>query len=168
MTYFCMIIASVVGTWCYGAPAGLPLPGDCEDIGDIHICIVEAEELPIRPSYYDPYIVTDNPAIAETQCQEPCDLLGDGTPVVECYGRCSACVSGWYWRNVRVFWPDGTYFEQQCRDHGGDVYPRCGDVFTVDAAGNGKLEYQCYIPIDLLQREPMLGLLLLLDWEFVE
>lgn len=169
MTYFCLLVSSIIGSWCYAAPLDYTLPGVCQDIGDISICQVEAQELQVRPSYYDPRIEHHNEHVSSIQCQDPCEYMGDGTPIDEGYGRFAACVPGWYWQRVRVYWPDGYYFERQCRDHGGAVVPTCGEIFVIDVeTGVGDSEYTCYLPLDLLEERAIMGLLLLLDWEFVK
>lgn len=168
MTIFCLIISTITGSWCFAGPLDFSPPGTCQDTGDVLICQVEAQELPVRPSYYDPYLVHDNDEVRSLQCQKPCEYLGDGTPVESAYGWAAACVNGWYWKHIRIYWPDGYYTIKQCRDHGGDVHPTCGEVFVIDhQTGNGSREYRCYIPIDFLERQAVMGLLLLLDWEIV-
>lgn len=168
MIYFCLLVSTVVGAWCFDAPATFTPPGYCNDIGDILICDVDAHELKLRPSYYDPFIEHDDPFVRDIQCMEPCNLLGDGTPVVDGYGRFAACVPGWYGKHVEMIWYDGATAVRQCRDHGGAVHPRCGDVFAIDRNGIGKTEFSCYIPIDLLERHAHVMTLLMVDWRFLD
>lgn len=134
-------MGTILGSRCFSAPSSFSPPGACTDTGDILICYADEDEFPILISWYDPNIETDNPAVADYQCMEPCDQLGDGTPVAEGYGRFMACVSGWYWR--RIEFPD-IGETRQCRDHGGAIELTCGD------RGNG---YACWIPVDFLERE---------------
>ena len=93
MIEFCILVSGIIGAWCFSAPPDFALPGDCVDIGDVFMCRIDANELPIRATYY-------NPELGETNCMEPCDQLGDGTAVVDGYGRFTACPIGWYGRHI--------------------------------------------------------------------
>lgn len=119
--------------------------------GDIYICTADEQDFPIFASWYDPFIETDSEEVANIQCQEPCHLLGDGTPVVEAYARFAACPLGWYARWLS-FPRVGV---RQCRDHGGDIRLTCGD-----RGGT----YMCWIPIDFLETEQPWFAYQFLEW----
>lgn len=145
----CLIIWGIVGTYCYSAPSDFTPPGTCI----FGICFVQAAQLPVRASWYDPVLGGIN-------CQEPCDLLGDGSPVDENYGQIIACPPGWYGRAL--------YFdnigERECRDSGGDIVPTCQEIF-IPWKGH---EYTCYITVDFLERQEPPWAYMLLAWENIK
>lgn len=124
-------------------------PGTCVN----NTCYVEAQDLEIRASWY-------NPELGGTNCMEPCNQLGDGSLVSEYYDKIIACPQDWYGRyleieNVGIF---------QCRDSGGAIVPTCQPTF-IPAHGT---KFQCYIAIDFLTRGRPDFAYLLLDWNFVK
>ena len=105
----CLYVIGIVGVFCF---AGADPVGNCYDDMDYHYCTIEADELPIRASWY-------NPSLGGVNCMEPCAMLGDGTPVNDGYGTMAACPMGWYGNYLHV---DGLP-TVQCRDHGGAIHP---------------------------------------------
>jgi hypothetical protein len=147
MTAVCLVVLSIIGTWCYDNAAPI---GDCYPLPTGTLCFVAAEELPIRASWYDP-------ALGGINCMEPCDLLGDGTAVAEAYGWAASCPNGWYGR-----WLDVEYAGRwQCRDHGGAIVPTWGEAF-VSGVGTG---WHWWITVDFLAHEQPSWAYLLLDWQ---
>lgn len=143
----CLIVVSIIGIFCHQ---------DAQPVGkcwqhpfiDTHICVIEAEQLPLRASWYDP-------VLGGVNCMAPCDQLGDGTAVADAYGWVVACPPGWYGR-----WLDVEYAgRQQCRDHGGAVVPTYGRAYTPEG-----FVYTWWITVDFLAHEPPPYAYLLLDW----
>lgn len=124
----CLFVIGVIGTWCE-MPAD-PI-GVCHQIDDHTIyCTIDLEELPIWASYYNPALCDESPI----NCFEDTgEFLGDGTPVADGYGRYMACPMGMYGMELDIE-DIGVW---QCRDHGGMVTPRYGEVYTADGFVTG-------------------------------
>lgn len=147
MTAVCLVVISILGAWCYhdAAPVGI-----CTQLPAVQLCYVEAEELPLRLSWYDP-------SLGGINCAAPCDLLGDGTAVNDAYGWAAACPPGWYGR-----WLDIEYAGRwQCRDHGGAIRPTYREVFIPEVG----LQARWFITVDLLTREQPPCAYMLADWQ---
>lgn len=157
----CLTIATVSGIYCYD---NAPPIGHCIYQPDVIYCAAPPDLLSIRPSYYDPFIETDNPAVAALQCQEPCAYLGDGTPVAEAYDLYMACVPGWYGRTVYI---DGIG-TRQCRDSGGAVVPTYGRTYDLTADGELVEVWTWWLTVDILTKEQPAAAYDLRDWYFVE
>lgn len=114
----CLLVVGIVGTWCY---VDASHAGQCIDHGMVSHCMADVDQLYGLLSWYDP-------ALGGINCQEPCHLLGDGTPVEQSYGVMMACPLGLYGRSFS-FDGVGTF---QCRDHGGDVNVRYERRYTSD------------------------------------
>lgn len=143
----CLTVLSIIGAYCVADAAPI---GDCVPrMAEVVDCVVEAEALPIRASYY-------NPALGGINCDEDCSTTGDGTPVEQCYGWCMACPPGWYGR-----WLDfGEWVGQwQCRDHGGAITPTYGVTYTPDGFVEG-----WWITCDFMAYDEPEWAYLLLDW----
>ena len=94
----CLAVVSIIGLYCY---AGAQPIGDCFEAGPpTTICTVEADELSVRVSWYDPARCLLGQSI---NCDSDPTVVADGTAVADCYGWCIACPEGWYW-NVIVGW----------------------------------------------------------------
>jgi len=147
------MVIGVIGYYCQLGAAEI---GECflNPHPNTVTCIIDASELPIRPYNY-------NPEIGGINCyQDTCETLGDGTLVEDAWGWAAACVPGWYGRMVLLI-DEGVTWE--CRDNGGGIVPRYGEVYTADG-----FESLWFLPIDLLLREAPHYALELLAWQFVE
>ena len=146
----CLYVLTIIGLYCYNAPP--PPEADCWSLPEYTICTIEAEELPIRAGWY-------YPPLGGTNCVEPCDLTGDGTPVESGYGWIAGCPIEW-WNN----WLDLEYAGRwQCRDTGGIVWVQYGEVYSQYGWTT-----EWFIYIDFLLREPEPWTYFLLEWEVVD
>lgn len=150
----CLFVFSVIGLYCYenAEPIGV-----CQKFPNGMICFVDAEELPVRASWYDPFLETDSQEVADIQCMEPCHLLGDGTAVEDAYGWAVACPLGWHGRWITVQFA-GTW---QCRDSGGAIRPTWMEVFI---PGEG-MRMEWFLTLDFLLKEQPSWAYLLLPWK---
>lgn len=141
------IIGLAIGSVCFqdAQPIGI-----CHPIGDgVNYCTAHIEDLPIRASWY-------NPSLGGINCMEPCDTLGDGTAVKDAYGWAMACPAGMYGLTLDIEHA-GVW---QCRDHGGDVTVRYGEVYTNDGFIDA-----WYLVGDFLLEKPAAWSYMLLDFE---
>jgi hypothetical protein len=144
----CLTVLSIIGTYCVenARPVGQCVPR----LSEVVDCVVPAERLPVRASFY-------NPAWGGINCDSDCAHTGDGTPVADCYEVCLACPVGWYGR-----WLDfGPWVgEWQCRDHGGAIQPHYGLTYTPEGFA------ECWwITVDFMAHDEPDWAYLLLPWE---
>ncbi len=153
MTTVCLLVATITGAYCY---QGADRIGHCNNLEDVAVCRVEAEELPLYFSWYNPQL-----------CYEGHTINCDGSPehaalgLIEdwMYGEAAACPPGWTrWGRTAVIqtaWGDYT-----CIDRGGRIHPMWREVWTA----NG-LIMTWAIVVDLLAHErPDNGYYLTYDW----
>jgi hypothetical protein len=152
----CLLVIGIFGGYCYNVPPDYDSPGNCLDF----ICVVEAEELPIRASWYDPALYNPETGEGKINCQEPCYLLGDGSPVDENYGYAIACPPGW--TQQEIYFP-GLNQTRKCKDSGPAIVPTCMEVYTPREG----FVFKCFITVDFLEHEQPPFALMLLEWEFV-
>lgn len=142
----CLIVTSIIGMFCFQDAAPV---GRCfYTPPDNAYCVIPAQELPLRASWYDP-------ALGGVNCMDPCHLLGDGTHVDNAYGWALSCPDGWYGR-----WLDVQHAGSHlCLDSGGAIHPTYGRTYT----NEGFVE--CWwITVDFLAKEPPPYAYMLLEW----
>ncbi len=118
----CLFVVGIIGVACHQDAQPI---GECIDHGMTTYCEADITDLRGYMSWYDGMLGGVN-------CVEPCEFLGDGTPVPESYGKMMACPLGLYGRFF-TFEGVGTF---QCRDHGGDIVVRYGRRYTRDGFVN--------------------------------
>lgn len=156
ITEVCLMVYTVVGMFC--STIAQPPPGaNCELDPWRLICEIDPEDMVIRASYYDP-------RLGGTNCMEPCDLLGDGTPVEEAWGWAAGCPAEWYDKRILTFLPDkqgGRVW--WCRDTGFTTFIKHGRYYIPSGWKSG-----WYVFIDFLlpEREWWTGREL--KWKFVD
>lgn len=144
----CLIVTSIIGIFCHADATPI---GDCFVLPSLMptVCVVPAQELPLRASWYDP-------ALGGINCMEPCTQLGDGTAVSEAYGWALSCPAGWYGRWLEIKHAG----RWQCRDHGGAILPTYGRTYTGAGFVTG-----WWITVDFLVRQPPPYAYMLLQWK---
>ena len=147
----CLFIIGIIGTWCEQDAHTI---GVCHPVGNDSIyCTVDADDMLIRASWYDP-------TLGGINCfDNTCDHLGDGTPTADGYGRYAACPVGMYGEWIDIdnvgLW--------QCRDHGGDVVPKFGEVYTASGFVS-----TWYITVDFLLESPQWWTYGLFDFDMLQ
>lgn len=150
----CLAIISILGVYC--AVDAEPI-GDCLTIEPgLLFCTVDPDELPIRASWYDPARCERGELI---NCDSDPRFVADMTPAEEGYGRFMACPLGWYWQWIDFGWA-GSW---QCRDHGGDIHPTWGRVYTAEG-----FVWAWFIVVDFMTKDEPPWAYLLLDWSFID
>lgn len=127
VTSVCLIVIGIVGQWCYGPATPI---GECVEMNyDQHLCVVEAEHLPIFASIYD-YAICD---------EYPINCFGDGSAFAngiatgpEWYEVAAACPFDWVGSYVTI--PEIYDHPLYCTDTGGRVHPqfRLVNIFSPD------------------------------------
>lgn len=102
--------------------------------GDIPAGCVNANELPLLVTWYDP-------ARGGINCDADCGVLADGLAWSEMdYGRVAACIPEWHYRTITT--PAGSWL---CRDTGGGIvvenHPQFGPVVRVDVLQAGPFSW---------------------------
>lgn len=144
------VVGLLYSSFCF---EGAPPIGICNKVDDhMAYCTVDFQELPIKASWYDP-------AQGGINCYlDTCDHLGDGTLVTDAYGWAMACPLGMYGLTLDIEHAG----QWQCRDHGGAVNVRYGEVYTSDGwvtewhiVGDFLLQAPEWWTYDLLEFEVM-------------
>lgn len=153
----CLIVFGISGIFCYDMPTDYNPPGTCIN----NICYVVPTDLQARASWYDPALYNPETGEGRINCVDPCDLLGNGAPVIEYYDKIVGCPFEYYNKLIQFGDGVGVY---PCWDTGNAAIPTCREVFVPESGR----EFHCFITFDFLRQEEAWFTYLLFDWDFLE
>lgn len=125
----CLIVATIVGQWCYTVYDSGALIGSCTELQrDSYVCEVDAAALPLFASVYDTEICDEHP----TNCFDGGTHFANGTPTSpEWYDVAAACPTDWTNSGTRLSLPN-IPLDLICMDTGGRIHPMYREVWSPD------------------------------------